>query len=131
MKWRFRLMRCRWERRMDTEFRFHLESLISDYVNRGFSQEEAELRARREFGPMELAKDECRDRRPVEWLDLFLRDIRHAWRGLWKSHGFALTAVLTLALGIGANTAIFSVVHAVLLKPLPYSQPDRIYSVEV
>jgi putative ABC transport system permease protein len=116
---------------MDAELRFHLDSQISDYVSQGLSREEAELRARREFGAVDLAKDECRDQRPFEWLDHFLRDVRHAGRSLRKSPGFAAAVIITLALGIGVNTAIFSVVHAVLLKPLPYSHPDQIYSVEV
>jgi len=120
-----------WERRMDAELRFHLESQIEDYVSQGLSREEAELRARREFGAVELAKDECRDQRPVEWFTHFLRDMRYACRSLGKSPGFAAAAIITIALGVGANTAIFSVVYAVLLKPLPYSAPDQIYSVEV
>jgi putative ABC transport system permease protein len=123
--------RRRWEARMDAEFRFHLESLTGDYVSQGLSRKEAELRAGREFGAVDLAKDECRDQRPVEWLDRFLRDFRYACRSLRKSPGFATAAIMTLALGIGANTAILGVVHAVLLKPLPYSQPAQIYSVEV
>jgi len=116
---------------MEAEFRFHLESQIGDYVSQGLSREEAELRARREFGPVDLAKDECRDQRAVEWLDHFLRDVRYACRSLRKSPEFVAAAIITLALGIGANTAIFSVVYAVLLKPLPYAQPDQVYSVEV
>jgi putative ABC transport system permease protein len=116
---------------MEAEFRFHLESQISDYTSQGLTREEAELRARREFGALELAKDECRDQRPVEWLDRFFRDARYACRSLRKSPGFATAVMVTLALGIGATTAIFGVVHAVLLKPLPYAEPEQIYSAEV
>lgn len=126
MKWDSWFKRRRWERRMDAEFRFHLDTQINDYISQGLSRQEAELRARRDFGPVELAKEESRDQRPVKWLDSFLRDVRFACRSLRKRPGFAAAVVVTLALGIGANTAIFSIVRAVLLKPLPYSEPDRI-----
>ncbi|HWB97615.1 MAG TPA: ABC transporter permease, partial [Bryobacteraceae bacterium] len=116
---------------MDSQFRFHLDSLVREYVSQGLSREEAERRARCEFGALELAKDECRDQRPIQWLDHFGRDVRYACRSLRRSPGFVAAAIVTLALGIGANAAIFSVVYAVLWKPLPYFQPDRIYRVGV
>jgi putative ABC transport system permease protein len=99
-------------------------------MDRGLSRAEAERRARQEFGTLELAKDECRDQRSVEWLSHMFRDLRHACRSLRKSPGFAAAVVATLALGVGANTAIFSLIYSVLLKPLPYPDPDRIFSVE-
>src|SRR5262245_36251289 len=123
--------RRRWESRMDSEFRFHLESQINDYMGQGLTREEAELRARCEFGPLELAKDEARDTRSGQWIEHLWRDVQYAWRTLRKSPGFAAAVIVTLALGIGANTAIFSVIHSVLLKPLPYSHPDELVSVEV
>lgn len=119
-----------WERRMDTELRFHLDQQIRDYMDRGLSRAEAERRARQEFGTIELAKDECRDQRRGEGLNHVLRDVRHACRSLGKSPGFAAAVVATLALGIGANTAIFSLIYSTLLKPLPYPGSDRIFSVE-
>lgn len=123
-------IRRTWERRMDAELRFHLDQQISDYMDRGMSRAEAERRARQEFGTLELAKDEIRDQRSTEWLNNLFRDLRHACRALRKSPGFAGAVVGTLALGIGANTAIFSLIWSVLLKPLPYPAPNRIFSVE-
>ncbi|HEY2017101.1 MAG TPA: ABC transporter permease [Bryobacteraceae bacterium] len=122
--------RRNWERSMDSELRFHLDQQIRDYLDRGLSRAEAERRARQEFGTLELAKDECRDQRFAEWLNHILRDIRHAGRSLRKSPGFGAAVVATLALGIGANTAIFSLIYSVLLKPLPYPAPERIFSAE-
>ena len=116
---------------MDTELRFHLDQQIQDYIDRGMSRAEAERRARQEFGTLELAKDECRDQRAAEWLNHILRDVRHACRSLRKSPGFTAAVVATLALGIGANTAIFSLIYSVLLKPLPYPAPGRVFSVEM
>jgi putative ABC transport system permease protein len=123
--------RRRWERRMEAEFRFHLESQISDYIRRGLSREEAEIRARREFGAVELAKDEVRDQRPAEWLDHALRDVRYGFRSLRKSPGFTIAAIGTLALGIGANTAIFQLLDAVRLRTLPIKEPRQLAMVQL
>lgn len=131
MKWNLWFRRRRWEQKMDAELRFHLDSQISHYMEQGLDRTEAELRTRREFGPLELTKDECRDEKPIEWLDHIWRDIRYASRSLRRTPGFSVAAIVTLALGIGATTAIFSMVHAVLLKPLPYPEPQQIYSAEV
>ncbi|MGI8744786.1 MAG: ADOP family duplicated permease [Bryobacteraceae bacterium] len=126
MKWSSWLKRRRWERQMHAEFRFHLENQVSDYMHQGLTRADAELRARREFGALELAKDECRDQRAFEPVDRFLRDLRYASRSLRKTPTYAAAAILTLALGIGANTAIFSALDGVVLKPLPYQEPDRL-----
>src|SRR5579859_1607164 len=121
--------RWRWERRMDAEFRFHLESQVDDYVSQGMPRPEAELRARREFGAVELAKDECRDQKPLDWLEPVFKDVKYAVRSMRRAPGFTATAIATLALGIGANTAVFSLVHGALLRPLPYPQPQRLVAV--
>jgi len=114
---------------MDEEFRFHLESQIRDYIRAGLSRNDAERRARQQFGALELAKDECRDVMPLAWLDSVKRSLGLALRCLRRSPGLALTVILTLALGIGANTAIFTVYYAVLLAPLPYPHPDQLVMV--
>lgn len=129
--WRKWFGRRGWERSMDSEIRFHVESQVRAYVDQGMSRDEARRRAHREFGSLDLAKEECRDGRPLAWLDRLSRDVRLAVRSLRRSPGLATAAIATAALGIGMNTAIFSVVYAVLLKPLPYQDPDRLCTVEI
>jgi putative ABC transport system permease protein len=131
MKWTVWFKRRGWEKQMEAEFRFHLESRRNDYIREGLSPKEAELRARREFGAVELAKDECRDERPAAWLDHLLRDFRYTLRSLRKSAGFAFAAIGTLALGIGANTAIFQLIDAVRLRALPVANPQALATLEL
>ncbi|MFZ0591147.1 MAG: ABC transporter permease [Bryobacteraceae bacterium] len=125
MRWPW-LKRRQWERQMDAEFQAHLESRIADLMQSGLSRNEAQERAHRDFGSLEWAKDECRDERAFEPVDRFLRNLRHAFRSLSRSPGYCTAGILTLALGIGANTAIFSALEGVVLKPLPYREPDRL-----
>lgn len=111
---------------LEEEIESHLRAAIRDRIERGEAREEAEASVRREFGSIALVKEVTRDSWGYGSLYDFLRDVRLGLRQLRRSPGFAAAAALTLAIGIGSNTAIFSAVHAVLLAPLPHAEPDRL-----
>ncbi len=116
---------------MDAELRFHMEAYAEDLMRSGVPRQEAMRRARLEFGGIEGTKEECREARGVNFIDTLGQDLRYGVRMLRKSPGFTATAILTLALGIGANTAIFQLLDAVRLRSLPVPSPSELAQIEI
>jgi predicted permease len=138
MRWLYKLplrlrslfRRGRVEQELSDELRFHLEKLIEENVSRGMAAE-ARYAALRKLGGVDQIKEECRDMRRVNYIENFLQDVRYGLRQLRRSPGFTAVAVLTLALGIGANTAIFSLIDTVMLRMLPVEKPGELFQVQV
>src|SRR5215467_11788304 len=117
------------EQDLDLEVRSHLQLLIDENLRAGMPAKEAERAARLELGGAEQVKEQVRDRRLGNGLHSLLADCRFGTRQLYKNPGFTLTVVFTLALSVGANTAIFSLVNALLLRNLPYPHPERLAAI--
>ncbi len=118
--------RDRLERDLTAELQFHLERETEENIRRGLNPEDARRAAQRSFGGLEQTKEECRDEREARWLETLWQDVRFGVRVLWRNPGYTIAAILTLAAGVGINTAIFSIIYGVLLRPLPYQHGNEL-----
>ena len=114
---------------LDDELRAHLELAIEENLRRGMTETDARTAALRAFGSLTQIKESYRQQRAIPFLEVLAQDLRYGWRRLRMSPGFTLIAVLTLAIGIGANTAIFTLVQKILLRSLPVADPSRLYRI--
>jgi predicted permease len=126
MRLRALLRRKAVEQELDEELRFHYEQQVEKLVSSGMTLEEARRQARLLIGGTQQIKEECRDARGVRFLESLAQDVRYGMRSLRKSSGFTAVAIVTLLLGIGVNTALFTIINGVLLNPLPFPRPDRL-----
>lgn len=131
--WKLRLRalfgRERVEQELDEEVAFHLAMEARKYRAQGLGEREAQERARREFGGMDRVKEECRDARGTRWMEMLAQDAGYAVRSYGRTPGFAVTVVATIALGLGLNTALFTVFNAYVLRPLAVREPDGLYQI--
>jgi len=118
------------EQELDDEVLFHFEQQVAENLAAGMGRAAAEQAARRTIGGVASIKEECRDARGLSWLDDVGQDVRYAFRTFRRSPGFVLAALLTLAIGIGANATVFSIADAVLLKMLPVREPRNLFQIQ-
>jgi len=118
--------RRRGDAALDDEIRTHLDLLADDFVRRGMTPDDARAAARREFGGVDQMKERYRDQRGWPWMESLAQDARYALRTFAKNPGFAAVAILTFAIGIGANTAIFTLIDALVLRSLPVHDPQQL-----
>ncbi len=127
--WKALLRRKQWEQDLQDEMREHIRQRTGHLIASGVPAEEAERRARLEFGSPNSIRENCREAHGLRWPVELLQDLRYGLRVLSHSRGFAAIAIISLALGVGANSVVFSAINALLLRPFPIPEPDRIYSV--
>src|SRR5690349_16932057 len=131
MTWWYRLLRrSMLEQQLDKEMRFHLEQHTADLLASGIDPEEARRQARLEIGGTEQVKEGCRDARGTRWLEDLWQDLRYALRTIRQRPGFAAVVALTLAVGIGSTTLMFTVLNGVLFRPFAYPSPERLFSLQ-
>jgi len=129
-RWRALIHKDAMEHELDEEMQYHLERDIEQKIKSGMSPEDARYAALKSFGGFDQSKEECRNARGVTFVEDILRDVTYSIRVLSKSYAFTVVVIVTLALGIGANTAIFSFANGILLRPLPYPRADRLVAID-